>query len=167
MKGSADFTAVAKFRALCGIVRAQHFAWREAVRRRFPRSDPAALVDAMWEITGRRTAEAYLKRIDPARPLAPQVASCVAWSSRCMGERASARSARGGREAFVRHAECPWYGWHRKLGLLREDRRGCDRWFESTVKHVNRRLGTRLRVETLEALPSGGASCLRRLWVEG
>ncbi len=45
-------------------------------------------------------------------------------------------------------------------------RPGCDAWFQTLVDEINRELGTRLRVETLETLPEGGDSCLRRLWLE-
>lgn len=155
-----------RFDALCQITRAQHFAWREAVRETCPDADPRAVVERMWEITGRQTAQAYLKRIDAARPLAPQVAEAVAWSSRCMGEEADAEVAPDGAQAFVRHHACPWFDWHRRLGLLPEDRPGCDAWFSSTVEEINRVLGSRLRVETLGTLPDGDAACVRRFWVE-
>jgi hypothetical protein len=153
-----------KFAVLCGIVRAQHFAWREAVRTLCPDVDPATVVDRMWEITGRETAASYLRRIDRSRPLAPQVAECIAASSECMGEDARAEALAGRDEAYVRHADCPWFHWHERLGLLAEDRPGCDRWFQSTVASLNDALGSRLRVETEETLPEGGARCSRRIW---
>ena len=153
-----------RFRVLCEIVRAQHFAWREAVRELCPGVDPAVVGKRMWKITGAQTAQAYLKRIDPARPLAPQVAASIVWSSRCMGEDAHLEVTPGKDEAFVRHADCPWVHGHKRRGLLAEDRPGCDTWFVSTVDEINRALGTRLRVETLGTLPDGDGSCLRRFW---
>ena len=159
-------TVEAKFAALCQIARAQHFAWREAVEELCPGVDPAAVVRRMWEITGRQTARAYLKRLDRASPLAPQVASSIAWSSQCMGEEAQVELSADAEEAFVRHQACPWFEWHRREGLLAEDRPGCDLWFATTVEEINRALGTDLRVETVTSLPDGGASCLRRLWVD-
>jgi len=151
-----------RFRVLCEIVRAQHFAWRDAVAEMCPGVDAAAVAERMWRITGVRTARAYLKRLDPARPLAPQVAESVVWSSRCMGEDAHLEVV--GKEAYVRHADCPWLHWHGRLGLLAEDRTGCDTWFRATVDEINRALGTDLRVRTVETLPDGGAACVRCFW---
>jgi len=153
-----------RFSVLCQIQRAQHFAWREAVAQQGV--DAGACVDRMWEVTGRDTARAYARRLDRTRPLAPQVAECIAWSSQCMGEDAVVELAADGSrdEAFVRHRACPWFDWHRKAGLLEEDRRGCDVWFASMMTELNRALGANLRCETLATLPEGGASCLRRIW---
>ncbi len=82
-----------------------------------------------------------------------------------MGEDASVETGENG-EAFVRHCACPWLKWHERAGLLHEDRPGCDRWFSSTLDALNTKLGTKIKFETIEALPEGGASCLRRFWVE-
>jgi hypothetical protein len=155
-------------------VRAQHFAWRQAVAERFPDVDPAEVVALMWRITGETTARAYAGRIDTAKPIAPQVAESIVWSSRCMGEDAMVEVREGGGpdddppadEAFVRHRGCPWKAWHERAGLLAEDLPGCDEWFGETLEGINRVLGTRLRFETLESLPKGDSSCLRRLWAE-
>jgi len=155
-----------KFGVLCQIVRAQHFAWHQAVTELCPDQSPADVTMRMWEITGEGTADAYLRRIDPARPLAPQVAAGIVWSSLSMGEDAIAEGDPGTNEAFVRHSGCPWYDWHEQKGLLAEDRPGCDAWFRSTIEAINRELGTRLAFETLESLPEGGSCCLRRLWEE-
>jgi len=154
-----------RFAVLCDIVRAQHFAWREAALALAPQLDPQALCNKMWEITGVQTAKAYIKRLDPARPLAMQVAACIAWSSVCMGENAVAEPGEGD-EAFVRHLDCPWCHWHERLGLLAEDRPGCDTWFTSTIAEINRELGTNIRMETRSALPDGGNCCLRRIWAD-
>ncbi len=167
-----------RFSILCEIVRAQHFAWRDAVQELCPDVDPAEVVARMWEITGHKTASAYLKRIDASGPLAAKVARSIVWSSESMGEHAvvgtpeganadQRTSGRGQKdEAFVRHLECPWFRWHERQQLLAEDRPGCDVWFQTIVSDINKSLGTKLRVETLEALPEGGSCCLRRLWVE-
>lgn len=155
-----------KFAILSQICRAQHFAWREAVRQLFPDADPAAVAHRMWEVTGVETARAYLDRLDPAKPLAPQVASSIVRSSLCMGENAVVETGEGDREAFVRHHGCPWFDWHKRRDLLPEDRPGCDRWFQSTLDEINRTLGTTLRVETQKTLPDGDDSCLRRIWLE-
>jgi hypothetical protein len=163
----ADIAVEKRFSVLCQITRSQHFAWRRAVCEVAPEVDPEAVVQRMWEVTGHQTGDAYLKRIDTSKPLSGQIARSIAWSSQCMGEDAQATVGDGAAdEAWVRHEDCPWVHWHRREGLLAEDRPGCDAWFQSTVDHVNTTLGTRLKVETLEALPDGGSCCLRRLWVE-
>jgi hypothetical protein len=153
-----------RFAVLAQIARAQHFAWRQAVLDCCPDADVVAVTARMWELTGRETAHAYLRRIDPTQPLAPQVAEAIVWSSQCMGEDAVCEPGATSSEALVRHRSCPWLDWHRRLGLVAEDRPGCDTWFRATVDEVNRVLGASLRVETREALPDGGPSCLRRLW---
>jgi len=160
-----DIPLEKRFKVLCDIVRAQHFAWREAALSLAPELDPVELTNRMWELTGRQTAQAYLKRLDPHQPLARQVAEAIAFSSQCMGEDAQVEDGQGD-EAFVRHADCPWFHWHKRLDLLREDQPGCDTWFNVTVAEINRALGTRIRVETQASLPGGGNCCLRRIWVE-
>ena len=161
---STDIPVEKRFAILVEICRASHFAWREAVLRRCPDADVQAVVNEMWDITGVQTAEAYLRRLDPSKGLPEQVAASVAWSSRCMGEDARVEPGSAPGEFLVRHDSCPWHRWHEKRGLLAEDRPGCDRWFEATVRTINEKLGTKLRFETLSALPEGGDCCLRRFW---
>jgi len=162
----ADIPVEKKFNILCEITRAQHFAWHEAVAQLCPDVDTAEVTDKMWEVTGHQTAKAYLRRLDPNKPLAPQVASSIVWSSQCMGEDAALEITEGADEAFVRHSDCPWFHWHKRLDLLSEDRPGCDLWFSTAVSDINEALGTKLRMETQQALPDGDACCLRRFWVE-
>ena len=154
-----------KFNTLCEIVRAQHFAWREAALAMAPQVDPLALVNKMWEITGVQTGKAYAKRLDPKKPLAPQVAQSIAWSSVCMGEDAKVEPGKGD-EAFVRHADCPWFHWHKRLNVLNEDQPGCDAWFETAVAEIRKTLGVNIKIETQHSLPAGDNCCLRRIWVE-
>ena len=154
-----------RFKVLCEIVRAQHFAWREAALALAPGLDAVKLANKMWEITGVQTGQAYLKRMDPAKPLARQVAQSIAWSSICMGEDATVENGQGD-EAFVKHSDCPWYHWHERLGLLKEDQPGCDSWFFTAVAEINKALGTNIKIETKCSLPAGGDHCLRRIWVE-
>jgi len=154
-----------RFKVLCEIVRAQHFAWREAALALAPKLDAIKLANKMWEITGVQTGQAYLKRMDPAKPLARQVAQSIAWSSICMGEDATVENGQGD-EAFVKHSDCPWYHWHERLGLLKEDQPGCDSWFFTAVAEINKALGTNIKIETKCSLPAGGDHCLRRIWVE-
>ena len=152
-----------RFKVLCEITRAQHFAWREAVVAMAPQLDVQELINKMWELTGIQTAQAYVKRLDPAKPVAMQLAKSIAWSSVCMGEDATVEEGEGN-EALVRHVDCPWFHWHKRLGLLQEDQPGCDMWFASMAGEINRTLGTKIRVETRCSLPEGGDCCLRRIW---
>ena len=82
-----------------------------------------------------------------------------------MGEAATVEEGDGD-EAFVRHADCPWYHWHKRLDVLEEDQPGCDTWFFTVVAEVNKALGANLKIETRCSLPAGGTCCLRRIWVE-
>lgn len=161
---STDIPIEKRFAILVEICRASHFAWREAVLRRCPDADVQAVVNEMWDITGVQTAESYLKHLDPSKSLPEQIAASIAWSSRCMGEDARQEAGSEPGEFFVRHESCPWHRWHEKRGLLAEDRPGCDRWFEATIRTINEKLGVKLRFETLSALPEGGDCCLRRFW---
>ena len=158
-----DMPVERRFKILCEITRAQHFAWREAALALAPQLDAQELVNKMWEITGVQTAQAYLKRLDPTKPLAKQLANWIAGSSVCMGEDVIVEDGDGS-EAFVRHVDCPWFHWHQRLGLLQEDQPGCDTWFRSVVAEINRALGTHVKVETKCSLPEGGECCLRRVW---
>jgi hypothetical protein len=162
----SDIPVEKKFKILTEITRAQHFAWHEAVRQLCPDIDVAKVTDKMWEVTGHETARAYLKRLDRSKPLAPQIAGSIVWSSQCMGEDAALEVTEGKDEAFVRHADCPWFHWHKRLGLLHEDQPGCDLWFQTTIDDINQELGTKIRMETRESLPAGQSCCLRRFWVE-
>ena len=156
-----------RFAVLVEISRASHFAWRKAAIRCCPEIDPQKLVNEMWDITGVETAEAYLKRLDPSKNLPEQIAGFIVWSSRCMGEDARLEDGERPGEYLVRHDACPWQRWHEKKGLLAEDRPGCDRWFEATIRTINERLGVEIRFETLSALPDGDGGCCRRIWQEG
>lgn len=160
-----DVPIETRFKVLCEITRAQHFAWREAALALAPQLDPRQLTNKMWEITGVETAKAYLPRIDPKKPLPLQVAQAIAFSSACMGEDVTVETGHG-EEAFVRHHHCPWFHWHKQRGLLDEDQSGCDTWFRTVVAELNTALASDIRVETQCSLPAGGAGCLRRFWVE-
>ena len=162
----SDIPVEKRFEILVEIVRAQHFAWREAALTLCPDIDPTELGNKMWEITGVQTGKAYLKRIDKSKPLAEQLANSIAWSSVCMGEDARVIKGKQGDEAFVKHDGCPWYDWHKRLGILDEDLPGCDTWFRTAVETINKELGTKLRIETQQSLPEGNSCCLRRIWVE-
>ena len=162
----ADMPIEKKFKILCDITRATHFAWREAALELCPQVKPQDFVNKFWEITGRETAKGYLKRLDPNKPVARQVADAMVWSSVTMGEDAELVEGKNDKESYVRHKACPWVEWHRRLGLLEEDQPGCDKWFEITIKEVNKKLGTNVKFETEKSLPAGGECCLRRIWVD-
>lgn len=155
-----------RFKVLCEITRAQHFAWRQAVVEMCPQVKPEDITYKMWEITGHETAKAYLKRLDTSEPLPVQIAKSMVWSSECMGEDAVIEEGADDSEAFVVHTSCPWFLWHKRLDLLSEDQPGCDIWFEICLEDVNKALGTNLKIETLHSLPEGGESCRRRIWIE-
>ncbi|MHC4224745.1 MAG: L-2-amino-thiazoline-4-carboxylic acid hydrolase [Planctomycetota bacterium] len=161
-----DIPIEKRFAALVEICRASHFAWREAAVRCCPDVDERTLVNEMWDITGVQTAEAYLKRLDPSGNLPGQIAASIVWSSQCMGEDAHVEEGKDPSECFVKHEDCPWHRWHQKLGLLAEDRPGCDRWFDAAIRTINEKLGTNIRFETLSSLPDGCDCCLRRIWEE-
>jgi hypothetical protein len=164
-----SLSAEKRFAILCEIVRAQHFAWRQAVAESCLDVSPESVVKRMWELTGVTTGRAYAGHVDSAVPLATQAAQSVVFSSQCMGEDAVVEG--GGveassTEAFVRHDDCPWYHWHKRKDLLAEDRPGCDAWFASTLETLGASVGREIHFETLEALPEGGCCCRRRIWVE-
>jgi len=151
-----------RFDALCQITRAAHFEWRQTYREMHPEENIQDALLKYWEIVGRDTARAYLRRIDPGQPVAPQIARMITDSSLSMGETAEWETNRRG-ETLVRHTACPWFDWHKRYDALKEDRPGCDCWFRTIVEDINKALGTRLRVETLGTLPDGDQACVRRL----
>jgi hypothetical protein len=155
-----------RFELLANIMRASHFEWRRAVLSLHPDQDPAELVKRYWEEVGKDTAKFYLKRIDPEKGLAGQVAALIVSSSVAMGEDAEVLESPGGESCQVRHNACPWFDWHRREGLLQEDQPGCDHWLKTVVDEINRALGRKLRFETISSLPAGGTSCVRRFWEE-
>ncbi|MFH1319172.1 MAG: L-2-amino-thiazoline-4-carboxylic acid hydrolase [Bacteroidota bacterium] len=161
-----DIPVEKKFKILCQITRASHFAWRQAAVESCPSVNPVDIVNKMWEITGHETSKAYLKRLEPDKPLPKQVADSIAWSSVTMGEDAKVVEGADEKEVFLRHDGCPWYDWHQRLGLLEEDRPGCDKWFETAVDDINKELGTNVKIETQKSLPDGDDCCLRKIWVE-
>lgn len=160
-----DIPIEKRFKVLCEIVRAQHFAWREAALTMAPHLDAKALTNKMWALVGVQTARAYLKGIDPAQPLALQVARCIARSSVCMGEEVEVEACEGD-EAMVTHSHCPWFDWHKRLDLLDEDQPGCDTWFHTLAEQINKTLGVNIKIKTECTLPGGADCCRRRISVQ-
>jgi hypothetical protein len=155
-----SFTLEQKFNLLSQITRASHFEWREAFIKMFPDLDPAEAVMNYWEIVGRDTARAFLKRIDRDKLVAPQIAEMIVNSSLAMGESAEMVQENDGKVRLV-HGACPWYDWHKKYDALEEDQPGCDCWFQTIVKDINQELNTHVSVETLSSLPAGDENCTR------
>jgi len=156
-----------RFAVLAQICRAQHFAWRQAVVEMCPEVDAADVGTRMWEITARETAKAYLRRLDLSKPLPPQLAQHFAWSSTCMDEAVTVTESPAGDEAQVIHHACPWFDWHTRLGLLAEDRSGCDAWFFTVVDEVAKATAIDVRIETIATLPDDACTCTRRITQHG
>ncbi|MEW5920821.1 MAG: L-2-amino-thiazoline-4-carboxylic acid hydrolase [Bacillota bacterium] len=161
-----DMPIEKKFKMQSAILRATHFEWRRAALSFCPDANPMDLVMKFWEEVGHDTADAYLKQIDPSKPLPKQLAQNTVFSSICMGEDAKVVDGKDEKESFVRHDGCPWYDWHKMLGLLEEDQPGCDHWFRTFVKDINAKLGTDVKWETQKCLAAGDEICLRRFWVD-
>jgi len=162
-----------KFQILSQIQRASHFEWRRAALAVAPDLDPMTLVLKYWEEVGHDTAAAYLKQYkkrkeaDPDLSAAEFIAESFVWSSVNMGEDAKLIPEKAGPgEAYMRHDDCPWYHWHKRLDLVAEDQPGCDKWLETLISDINEALGTNVKFETVESLPAGGTCCLRRVWEE-
>lgn len=156
-----------RFELLANIMRASHFEWRRAVASLCPDLDPTEAVKRYWEEVGKDTAAYYLKKINPDKGIAEQLAALYVASSVAMGEDASVVASSVPGESLARHEACPWFDWHKREGLLHEDQVGCDYWLRTVVDEINKALGTELRFETVESLPAGGSSCLRRFWDGG
>ena len=71
----ADIPFDKKVPTLWQIRRARHFARREAPAIPCPEVNPWVLVAGMWEIPGRQTAGACLRRLDPTSAPTRQVAA--------------------------------------------------------------------------------------------
>ncbi|TET37530.1 MAG: hypothetical protein E3J72_05700 [Planctomycetota bacterium] len=158
-----------RFAILCQIARAQHFAWYQAVKDMCPDVNAGDVANHMWELSGHETAKAYIKQLRKAGELEPKavlqkLAESFAWSSQIMGEEANVKIDDDG-TSYCIHDECPWYDWHKRLGILEEDQPGCDIWFKTVVADVNAALGTDVKIETTESLPAGGNTCTRKIYL--
>ncbi len=155
-----------RFQLLGNIMRAAHFEWRRTALALSPNLDPMTLVKRYWEEVGKDTAKFYLSKIDPSRDLAEQMAKLFVSSSVIMGEDAATLPPDEQGRCGAKHNDCPWFHWHKKEGLLKEDQPGCDRFIQVVVDEINKTLKSRLRFETKESLPEGGKGCVRKFWVE-
>lgn len=155
-----------KFNILSNIMRASHFEWRRAVLKLCPDLDPLELVKAYWNEVGLDTAGYYLKKIDPTKDIAAQVARLYVSSSVAMGEDAEVVEDSKAGVTFARHNDCPWFHWHKKENLLLEDLPGCNSWLETVVSEINNELNCNLQVKTVSSLPESDGCCLRKFWTE-
>ena len=160
MHGIQDVTLEQKYQALCNIMRAQHHAWREAVKQRCPHTPVTDVLKTMWEIAGEEAGEAFYRGIDKSQPIPPQVAEAIKTSWEVMGQHPGVECTESGEEAHVTQVGCPWFAWHVKHDLVEEDRVGCDAWFDGVLSRLNARLGTNIAVETCETLPEIWADSL-------
>lgn len=155
-----------RFKILSQIHRASYFDWIEAVKEIYPGVDELELVLKFWEKVAEGTAKNYLKHLDLNKPLPRQIAKNFVWSSLCMGEDAELIEGKNQNECFARHNDCPWFHWHKRLGKLEFDQKGCDMWLNTLIRIINKELGTNIKDETLKSLPNGDGVCLRRFFVE-
>ncbi|RLI26873.1 MAG: hypothetical protein DRO52_01795 [Candidatus Hecatellales archaeon] len=161
---------LARFDLLAGIVRATWYEWRQAALEfARPGTKPLDLVLRAWEIVGHDTAMSYFMALRKNSPtFLEDLANLIVMSSRAMGEDAFAYKGENPNEVFVQWNECPWPEFARRYKAdMEEDVLGCDRWFQTVIEDVNKHFGTKIKLETLKAIPRGDPICLRRLTMEG
>ena len=158
-----------KFEMLGNIERATWYEWRQAALE-FAREGTKPLDIALraWEIVGHDTAKSYFGMLDKTKDsYVEDIAKCIETSSIMMGEDAKVVKSENTEECFVRWDRCPWPEFARRYGApMEEDVLGCDKWFQTVIADINEVFNTRVRLETLKAIPRGDCQCLRRLWVE-
>jgi hypothetical protein len=158
-----------KFSMLGNIERATWYEWRQAALE-FAKegTNPLDVVLRAWEIVGHDTAKSYFGALDKTKDsYLEDIAKCIVTSSIMMGEDAHLVKSDKENEVFVRWDRCPWPEFARRYGApMEEDVLGCDMWFQTVIKDINEVFNTRVRLETLKAIPRGEGQCLRRLWIE-
>lgn len=161
---------LARFEALCSIVRATWYEWRQAALE-FAREGvkPLDLVLRAWEIVGHDTAKSYFPALDVSKPsFLEDIAKLIVMSSQSMGEDAKVVKGEKPNEVYVRWDSCPWPEFARRYGApMEEDLAGCDKWFQTVIDDINALFNTKVRLVTLKAIPKGDGICLRRLYMEG
>ncbi len=160
---------LARFEMLCSIVRATWYEWRQAAME-FAREGvkPLDLVLRAWEIVGHDTAKSYFLALDKSKPtFLEDIAKLIVMSSQAMGEDAKVVKGEKPNEVYVRWDSCPWPEFARRYGApMEEDLLGCDKWFQTVIEDINALFNTKVRLETIKAIPKGDGMCLRRLWIE-
>jgi len=158
-----------KFEALANITRATWYEWREAaIATARPEFKPLDLVLKAWEVVGHDTAKAYFNQLNRASPnFHKDIAKCIVNSSLMMGEDAKIVPGENKNEVFVRWDHCPWPEFARRYGApMEEDVLGCDMWFQTVIEDINALFNTKVKLETLKAIPRGDCVCLRRISIE-
>jgi len=160
---------LARFNTLANIERATWFEWRQAaIEYARPDVKPLDLVLRAWEIVGHDTALTYYNMLDKtSKTFLEDVARCIVFSSLTMGENAKIVKAENPHEIYVRWDRCPWPEFARRYKVpMEEDVLGCDKWFQTVIADVNAFFNTKVKLETLKAIPRGDGMCLRRLSME-
>ena len=162
-------TLMKKFEALQNINRATWYEWREAaIECARPEIKPLDLVLKAWEVVGHDTAKAYFGMLDASKPsFLEDIAKCIVMSSTMMGETAEIVKSDKPNEVFVRWDRCPWPEFARRYNVpMEEDVLGCDKWFQTVIEDINKLFNTKVKLETLKAIPRGDGQCLRRISME-
>lgn len=158
-----------RFDALGNITRALFYEWRQAAIKNAKEGvTPLQLVLDAWEVVGHDTAAAYFTRLDVSRPdFLKRLARSIVGSSLVMGESARLEKGKDEDEYLIIWDRCPWPEFARRYDVpMEEDVQGCDKWFQTVVEDVNKLFNTKVRLETLEAIPRGDGRCVRRIWIE-
>lgn len=157
---------LSKFDALGNITRATWYEWREAALSFLPAgTNPTELVLKAWEVVGHDTAKAYFTALDKSKPtFLRDIAKCIVNSSTMMGETAKIVDGKTPDEVYIQWDRCPWPEFARRYGAsMEEDVLGCDKWFQTVIADVNELFNTKVKLETLNAIPRGEKVCVRRL----
>lgn len=158
-----------KFEALGNITRATWYEWREAaIECARPEFKPLDLVLKAWEVVGHDTAKAYFTMLDKSKPtFTKDIAKCIVQSSTMMGEDAKIVKGENEDEIYVQWDRCPWPEFARRYGAsMEEDVQGCDMWFQTVIADINALFNTKVKLETIKAIPRGDRVCLRRITIE-
>lgn len=160
---------LSRFDALCAIVRATWYEWRQAaVEYARPGAEPLEIVLKAWEVVGHDTAKAYFPILNKASPtFLEDIAKCIMMSSVSMGEDARIVKSDKPDEIFIQWDHCPWPEFARRYKVpMEEDVLGCDKWFMTVIDDINALFNTNVKLETLKAIPRGDGCCLRVLRIK-
>jgi hypothetical protein len=130
--------------------------WRQVVVVRLGDEMAGELELAFWERVGLNTAQAYLASKATVSRDVETIIQALAKSSRIMGE--EVRVEREGKDWLLVHEACPWPASYKRFHGDENCRPGCDRWFKTTVAHLN----SCLEVYTEASIPDGYGKCVRR-----
>ena len=162
-------TLMSKFEALQNINRATWYEWRQAaIECARPEFSAEDLVLKAWEVVGHDTAKAYFGMLNVSKPsFLEDIAKCIVMSSTMMGETSKVVKSEQENEVFIQWDRCPWPEFARRYDApMEEDVKGCDKWFQTVIEDINQLFNTKVKLETLKAIPCGDGVCLRRLTQE-